>query len=119
MDGRIFQVRKQIIGNLQHQWTIRELAKIANLSEPHLWRLFKAEIKTSPIACVRELRLEKARELLETTFTHINIIGYEVGIPSGSHFARDFKKKYGMTPTEYRTQYWEKIQAEEADDRKG
>lgn len=112
MDGRIFQLRKQILGNLQFDWTIEELAKLADLSKSHLLRLFKAEMKISPIAYVRELRLEKARELLENTFTHVNLIGYEVGINSESHFTRDFKKKYNATPTQYRKQHWEKIQAE-------
>lgn len=63
---------------------------------------------------VHNLRMNKARELLETgdCFYRINEIGYQVGLPDGSHFARDLKKKFGATPTEYRKQHWKKIQAD-------
>lgn len=118
MDGRIFQLKEMMLENLQRHWSIEELAEIIGLSIPHLQRLFKTEIGTSPNAFLQNARLEKARELLETTFWHIQQIGIEVGMPNDSHFTRDFKKKYGLTPTEYRRRYWEKIQSEKQFGRK-
>ena len=115
MDNRISHLRNQILGNLRHDWTIEDMAKTIELSKPHFQKLFKFHIGTSPIAYVRELRLEKARELLETTFYQINQIGYEIGMKNDSHFTRDFKKKYGVTPTEYRRLHSEKMQAEQSD----
>ncbi len=67
---------------------------------------------------LHDLRLEKARELLETTFKNIDEIRREIGIRNESHFTRDFKKKFGLTPTNYRKQYWDKIQAERDMDKK-
>lgn len=60
------------------------------------------------MAYLNELRLEKARELLEDErcFLQIKEIGHQVGLVNDSHFTRDFKKKYGLTPTEYRKQHW-------------
>lgn len=113
MDGRIFYLRKKVFDNLQHNWTIPELAQDIDVSVPYLKRLFKTEIGMSPISFLRDLRLEKSRELLEKTFERIHIIGIESGMTDESHFTRDFKKKYGATPTEYRKQYWEKIQSEQ------
>ena len=115
MDGRIFYLRKRILNNLRHQWTTREMADYLELSVAHLQKLFKTETGMSPVAYLRELRLEKARELLETTFNQVKRIGYEVGLPNDSHFTRDFKKRYGVTPTEYRNQYWEKMQKKVSD----
>lgn len=114
MDGRIFHLRKRILNDLKRQWTVEEMADYVELSAAHLQKLFNTSIGTSPIAYLRELRLEKARELLETTFYRINQICYETGILDNSHFTRDFKKKYGVTPTEYRRRCWEKIQAEKS-----
>ena len=118
MDGRIFQLRNRILNDLKHQWTIEEMADYVELSAPHLQKLFKIQIGMPPIAYVRELRLENARELLATTFRRVKQIGFEVGMPNDSHFTRDFKRRYGVTPAEYRKHYWEKLQVEKLDGRK-
>lgn len=110
MDGRIFHLQELLLENSQRSWTIEEMAQIVELSVPHLQKLFKAEIGIAPVAYLRDLRLEKARRLLETKFYRLKQIGSEVGMVNDSHFTHDFKKKYGVTPTEYRKQYWEKSQ---------
>lgn len=118
MDGRIFHLQKQILENPDRDWTIEQMSEIAGLSVPHFQKLFKSNTGKPPIAYLQDLRLEKARELLETTFLQIQEIRTKVGIPHDSHFTRDFKKKYGISPTEYRKLFWEKIQAEEQDGKK-
>ena len=118
MDGRVFRLREQLLKNLQNHWTVSEMAETAGLSLPHFQRLFKTHTGLSPITFLRNLRLEKACELLETTFYRIQQIGLEIGMPDDSHFTRDFKKKYGITPTEYRQQHWNKIQVESENGRK-
>jgi transcriptional regulator GlxA family with amidase domain len=110
MDRRIFHLQSQLFKELQHQWTVVEMAENVNLSARHLQKLFKQETGTPPLTYLQDLRLEKARELLETTFLLLKEIGIQVGMPNDSHFTRDFKKKYGVTPTEYRKRYWEKNQ---------
>lgn len=118
MDGRIFNLRKRLLENLQNQWTIDEMAAIVRLSKPHLQRLFKTEAGMSPIAYLHDLRLERASELLVATFRRVSEISYEVGLLDDSHFTRDFKKKFGVPPTEYRKRQWEKIQTDEFDGQK-
>ncbi|MDQ3801829.1 MAG: helix-turn-helix transcriptional regulator [Acidobacteriota bacterium] len=114
MDGRIFYLRKRIQENLQYDWTVEELSKSIGISPPHLQRLFKSSLGMPPISYLRDLRLEKARALLEAEdeFYQVGEIGYKVGIFCNSHFTRDFKRKFGLTPSEYRRHYWEKAQAE-------
>jgi AraC family L-rhamnose operon transcriptional activator RhaR len=120
MDGRIFYLKKRILENLQHDWTIEELAAQISVSAPYLQRLFKSETGMPPMTYLRDLRLDKAREFLEAKdkFYRISEISYQVGIPDDSHFTRDFKKKFGVTPTEYRKQYWERIQTEKSEGKK-
>ena len=88
MDGRIFHLKQQLAKNFQHNWTIQEMSQIVELSLSHFQRLFKAEMGITPIAYLRDLRLEKERDLLETKFCRLKQIGLEVGISNDSHFTR-------------------------------
>jgi AraC-like DNA-binding protein len=49
--------------------------------------------------------MQKARELLETTFLNVKEVMLNVGAKDTSHFIRDFKKAFGLPPTQYRAQY--------------
>jgi len=118
MDGRIFHLKERLLKNLQHKWTVEEMLQIVELSVPHFQKLFRAEMGIAPLTYLRDLRLVKARELLEKKFYRVKQIRVEVGIRNDSHFTRDFKKKYGLTPTEYRKHFWKKIQTERSDDKK-
>lgn len=51
----------------------------------------------------RKRRLAKARQLLENTFLSIKEIMAVMAVNDRSHFTRDFKKIYGLSPTHYRT----------------
>jgi AraC-like DNA-binding protein len=120
MDGRIFYLTERLVENLQHDWTVEELSRAIGISAPYLQRLFKSTVGTPPITYLRDLRLDKARELLEAEdkFYRVSEIGCKVGMSSKSHFTRDFKKKFGVTPSEYRKYYWEKLQTKSRDERK-
>jgi AraC family transcriptional regulator, alkane utilization regulator len=113
MDKRIFHLKKELHNKPEHQWTVKEMAEFTKMSETHFQKLFKVNTGMPPIAYLSDLRLEKARELLEgDEFLQIQEIRAKVGIWQDSHFTRDFKKKFGVTPKEYRKQFWEKEQGE-------
>lgn len=114
MDCRIFLLLEKVNDNLGHEWTVEEMAEMVKLSASHLQRIFKQELGVPPIAFVQNARLEKARELLESSLLQVKQIGNTVGLPHDSHLTRYFKKKFGVTPTEYRRQHWQRIQADGA-----
>ncbi|MBL8124118.1 MAG: helix-turn-helix domain-containing protein [Pyrinomonadaceae bacterium] len=60
--------------------------------------------------------MERARESLENGFEHINQIARSVGIKDESHFTRDFRRKFGITPTECRRKHWLHSQDSGADE---
>jgi AraC family transcriptional regulator len=64
------------------------LARAVNLTSFHFCHLFKAETGNSPARYLKALRLERARELLETTFLSTKEIRSLVGLNDESHFAR-------------------------------
>ncbi len=113
MKAKISILEKAIFSNPRHKWKIEELTQIVDVTPAHLQKLFKVEIGISPIHFIKQIRLEKARELLETTFLQVKQIGFTVGINDLSYFNREFKKKYGLPPNQYREQHYKKLEAEE------
>lgn len=78
-------------------------------SVSHFHQDFKVHFQKTPLVYLHDLRLENAREMLQdaTNFECIKEIAYRVGLTDESHFTRDFKKKFGLTPTEYRIHFFE------------
>ena len=102
MDRRVQITISFMKANLQREVLLSEMARLVNLSPSRLQHLFKAETGTSLTQYLKSLRLERARELLETTFLSVKQVMTTAGLKNKSHFVKDFKKAYGMTPTEYR-----------------
>ena len=101
-DRRLLVLLELINENIRRQLMVRELAPIVNLSPGRLAHLFKTEVGVSPQRYMNTVRLEKARELLETGVLSVKEISAEVGFPNVSSFCRSFKVRYGKTPKEYR-----------------
>lgn len=109
MDKRILILRKYISENLQQEFSVERLADKVKLSASHLPALFKRETGFPPIRYIINLRLEEARKLLnDDDFTPVKQIAVNVGFNDQGRFIREFKKKYGVTPKEYRKQRWAK-----------
>jgi len=91
--------------NLNRKLLPGEIARAVNLSLAHLRYLFKAETGMSPAQYLRSLRMKEASRLLETTFLSVKEVMHRIGVSDESHFTRDFKKVYGMTPAQYRAHH--------------
>ncbi len=101
-DRRLMVVLELINENIRRQLMIRELAPIVNLSPGRLAHLFKSEVGISPQRYVNNVRLKKARALLESGVLSVKQISAEIGFPNVSCLCRSFKARYGTTPKEYR-----------------
>ena len=102
MDRRIELIISKIKKDSTAAWDTPSLAVLVNLSPSRFRHLFKQETGTTPAQYLRDLRLCKAEKMLRTTFLTIKQILKQVGIASNAHFVRDFRRKYGTTPTAYR-----------------
>jgi transcriptional regulator GlxA family with amidase domain len=107
MDQRIRAAIAFMNANLHRKLSSLDVAQMVHLSPSRLRELFRDQIGTSLISYRRELQLERAKHLLETTFLSIKEVAASVGIAGVSHFVRDFKKAYGLTPSEYAECYRE------------
>jgi len=104
METKIQIIIEYMEDNIQENLSLIELAQCVNLTPSHLCYLFKAHKGISPMQFLKARRLEKACGLLKTTLLSIKEITSHVGIRDESHFTRDFKKSYGVTPSHYRAE---------------
>lgn len=105
MDSRILQITAFMKENLTLKMTEKQLADRLALTAQHFCRLFKSEIGETPIHYLNKLRMEKARELLQSQeLLHLSIkqVAARVGRPDVSHFVRDFERHFGLSPKRYR-----------------
>ncbi len=83
-------------------FSVETFAREMALSSVQLYRKLTALTGLSPNEFIRELRLQRAAQLLSQRAGNIAEIGYQCGFNNLSYFARVFKEKYGTTPSEYR-----------------
>ena len=79
------------------------IAERLGLTARNFYRKFKKISGRTPSEFIKEYRFEYAARLLTTTHLTIQEIMYRVGISNKSYFYREFQKKYGLKPKEYRT----------------
>jgi AraC-like DNA-binding protein len=101
-DRRVQRVRVLLEDSFYRKLGLKDMSASVNLSPWRLAHLFKAEIGMSPQRYLTLVRLQRAKNQLETTFLSIQEIAAAVGIPNPSQFTKSFKAAYGMTPVEYR-----------------
>ena len=94
-------MREDVRGEL----SLGEFAQSVNLSVWRLCHIFKSDVGMPPIRYLRLLRMERAKDLLESSFLSVKEIAYQVGLNDESHFVRDFKSTYGYSPALYRSRF--------------
>jgi signal transduction histidine kinase/DNA-binding response OmpR family regulator len=82
------------------QMSVELLSSKIFLSRSQLYRKIKTLTGVSANEFVRNVRLEKAKQLIEQGNSNINEISYKVGFTSPSYFTKCYKIKYGHLPTQ-------------------
>lgn len=109
MSNYLLEKRAQVLLDYIHthykdKITIEELAKIASISKTEVLRCFKAIMGRSPISYLNSYRLQRAAHMLINTEKSIQEIAEVCGFEDNSYFSKLFKKKYHVTPRDYRLQ---------------
>ncbi len=97
------RIEDYIQAHLDQRITLERLAVLAGLSTHRLLLAFRAAFGQTPIQYVLEQRLRRACTRLRGSAEDIATIAVETGFSSHSHLSSVFKKRYGMTPREYRS----------------
>ncbi len=91
-----------LIANPDRSFTLVDLARLCNSSVFHFSRSFTAHLGCAPFAFQRNLRVQKARELLSATELSIEAVSDAVGIENPTSFSRIFRRFTGQSPRGYR-----------------
>lgn len=98
----IRRVHDQLTQNLQQRVTIEELSHQFLMNPSTLKAVFKDVYGDSIAAHIREHRMERAAELLRGTELGMGQIAQQIGYESASKFSAEFRKHFGLLPSEYR-----------------
>ena len=97
------RVENFILQNLQNSINIEHISKEVGYTSAHLNRLFKDEYGLTLHAFLIDKRIEKAKKLIRTNKdASLTEIAYEAGFFDQSHFIRNFKKVYSLSPKKYK-----------------
>lgn len=95
------QITEIIDGNLAHeQFGVAELAEAMHMSRSNLLRKVQKEANCSVSQFIRQVRLQRALEMLRSNTLTVSEICYKVGFGSTSYFIKCFREQYGYTPGE-------------------
>lgn len=83
------------------QLSVEGLSKQFGMSRSTLYTKLLQIAGQTPVEYIRSFRLEKAAVLMEKSNMTIAEIAYQVGFTTPNYFARSFKQKFGMLPSEY------------------
>jgi YesN/AraC family two-component response regulator len=89
--------------HLAEPLSLEQAARAAGFAPDYLWRLFKRREGITFAQYVQNLRIGRAKHLLETTALSIDRVQKFSGFQSRASFHRVFKRSIGMTPTAYRS----------------
>ena len=82
----------------QEQFGVSELAQAMNMSRSNLLRKIKKQTGLSASQFIRQIRLQKGREMLQETSLTVSEISFEVGFASTSYFIKCFREHYWYPP---------------------
>ncbi|MCW2248353.1 transcriptional regulator GlxA family with amidase domain [Azospirillum fermentarium] len=104
-DEPVLKVQRWLEANGTGGMTVGAMAAQAGLEERTFLRRFRAATGLRPIEYCQHLRIAKAREMLETTNTAVERIGWDVGYDDPASFRKLFLKLTGLTPSTYRRRF--------------
>ncbi len=101
VDQRIQQVLQFVAENLSEKVVTSALARVACLSETQLKKLFREQVGQTIMQYVTQVRMDKARALLQHTDYPVQLVAEQVGYTDLSAFSRRFSASFGLTPTQF------------------
>ncbi|WP_404364053.1 GlxA family transcriptional regulator [Marinobacter sp.] len=104
-DETILELQHWLDQNHRQPVASADLSRISGLNSRSLLRRFKAATGDTPRNYLQLMRIEAAREILETTTTSVEEVTQQVGYDDVSSFTRLFKRHTGLPPSDYRARF--------------
>lgn len=97
---RISQIMRSIQSDSAAPYSTADLAQMAGMSKTTFHESFKAIASATPLQYIKSVRLHQARNLMLNNGLSASAAGYRVGYTSPSQFSREFKRMFGVPPSE-------------------
>ena len=104
-DAIIVRCQTWIAQNYERPDIVAELVSQSGLPKRTFDRRFRAATGYSPLAYIQALRVEEAKQALETSAVPVDAVGREVGYEDAASFRRLFRRLAGMPPGDYRRKF--------------
>jgi AraC-like DNA-binding protein len=101
-ERRIDRVTEWVSRNLRREITVADGARLAGVSPAAFSRFFRRESGKTFSAYVNDVRCGEACVKLRQSRRPIAVVAAECGFDSNSHFNRQFRRRFGLTPRQYR-----------------
>lgn len=98
----ILEVQRYIYNNFSAPLTLDTISEHVKISVTYLCSIFKEATGQTINQYILDVRMHRAKMMLESTHMHINEIAHATGYSSSSYFIKAFRKAAGITPQEYR-----------------
>ena len=104
-DAVIARCQTWIAEHYQEPNPVRNLVRLSGLAERTFKRRFQQATGMPPLEYVHALRLEEAKQMLESGDQPIEAIAFEVGYEDAGYFSRLFRRNVNLTPAQYRKRF--------------
>ena len=91
-------IHRVVEDNYTSPISLEELAYLSGRSLSSFKRDFQSIYNTTPAKWIREKRLSKAHQMLQSSQMSVAEVAYSLGLENPTHFSRIFKQQYGMLP---------------------
>lgn len=100
------RMMRELIGIVEehlhsHKLNVEFLASEVGMSRANLYRKLQKVANQTPVNFIKQIRLKRAKQILETDKFYISEVAYMCGFNSVKYFRRCFQKEYGLTPSQY------------------
>jgi AraC family transcriptional regulator len=96
------EIESHVERHLGERLTLVRLASLASMSVDHFVRAFARATGSTPHRWILERRLDAARERLRHGHERLGVVARECGFSGPSHLSAAFRRRYGVTPTDFR-----------------
>ena len=105
VDGAIAKCQEWIADHYTTPNPVTAMVEMSGLNRRTFMRRFRAATGYLPLEYVQTLRVEEAKQIIESEVENLDDVGFMVGYDDPTFFRRLFKRQTGLTPAAYRRKF--------------